>query len=1492
MSRRLSKTQLFTKRYWVRSPQHYQLDSLDYLANPEEPGTLLTSPRNAHLAETSELVGEACCVLLGEPGTGKSYELEVLHNESGQLDPESNLTLHVDLRGSTDFAEIRGRIVNPMVFKRWWRGSQVLHLCLDSLDECALRVSTLSTLLSQFIKKYFSSVLLSPDEYENLTQPAAPSVTSSRPFTEQGAVPAATWEATAAVDSFTLRLLEGISEQGNEYIHVDLTRLSEKDRTKLPPALLKHLEDRRLLPRLRLTLTCRTSDWESGFSHLRGELAKLWEDDFKTFTLTPLRRTDVEEAANRSDLDAERFLEAVEKGAVALAVKPQRLKMLLQLFSADGTLPDDLVELYRRACLHSCSDASNEPNRRWRLDAEERLAIAARIAAVNVLSLRGQIFVHADSELRIRSSGEIGVADFTGFYEPVRGNKVEVKEASVREVLSTGLFRSAGESGYLTLEHQSIAEFLAAHYLSTRSLKPKQRLDVVLHPDDQDGWVTPQLRETALWLARMDADVLELLLERDPSLLLQTDLELSEYQRERVVEKLLLLIEAERLSPASVWEQHRYERLNHPGIADQLRPFITDTKKSDNTRWAAMEMVRASIPQALKNELLAVALDSDQDHHLRTVATLILSDIADTEIRHALRPLALNQLPNDDRDELRGVALRAVWPEAMSLDELLGTLSLPQDFGLWGSYKSFVDSDDLWQAIKPSQMPQMLSFLLTTELWNWLVRAGFFHKGLEKLFARALDHLDDQAVLDPLAKLVWRELNTYHHDLVTGEKSRFAERLQQDEIVRRMLLIQLVERTIPENETAAVFGFRIQASRVLWRVEDFDWFLSKWLSSPEGIIKTRWLDLLEMVFDVRDEAQKNALLTRSSSEPLLATLIDNAERFLRTFERLEEERKAEELGDRDRAPRPEEVVRKRLTRAEEDSRWWEVLERDLTLVPGSTYYHDELEPDISKLPGWQTADEELRVRIVGVAKAFVELDDFGNEAWIGDGQMNFATIAGYKALRIILKREPEHLDKVSSTVWNRWAPIVVTYPNIGNFTSEDYSLDHKLLELAYARVPGRCLEIIGKDIDHDLVKHKGTFILSRLKTVWDEQICVLLLDKVKHSWQQGRAVEGMLRELIEQGYEPARALAEQWLTLDEAASDDQKLRAVVAATALLDHAEDASWEKVYPFLMSYSELGKEVALHSSDGDITHRGSVQSRLGESQAADLYLWLDEQFPPAQDNDYPSGIAHFVTPRDSVARWRDAVLPDIKERGTRAAVQALEKVLYERPDYPWLNWTIRKAREIARRNTWKPLSPDQIIELAARPDARLIRGPEQLLELLVESLQRLDAALQGETPTAPLLWDKLTKTKYRPKDEESLSDLLRWHLELDLRGRGLNLTREPVIRRGEGANRGERLDVLVDLENVPNTGVIIEVKGCWNKDLWTAMEKQLTGRYLEDNPGRYGLYVVGWFLCDQWDARRKQTPKLSPDEARVKLEAQVLQLKLPELRVKAYVLNASLR
>lgn len=143
---------------------------------------------------------------------------------------------------------------------------------------------------------------------------------------------------------------------------------------------------------------------------------------------------------------------------------------------------------------------------------------------------------------------------------------------------------------------------------------------------------------------------------------------------------------------------------------------------------------------------------------------------------------------------------------------------------------------------------------------------------------------------------------------------------------------------------------------------------------------------------------------------------------------------------------------------------------------------------------------------------------------------------------------------------------------------------------------------------------------------------------------------------------------------------------------------------------------------------------------------------------------------------------------------------------------------------------------------------------------------------------------------------------HLDEDLKQKGVIVNREVEIRRGERTGKGERTDIHVAAisrgssgEEYDRVSVIIEAKGCWNKDLNLAMKTQLVDRYLKDNRCQHGLYLVGWFNCDQWDDndyRKQQTPKLSIEEARKQFEAQAAELSQSDVQVKAFVMNTALR
>lgn len=205
---------------------------------------------------------------------------------------------------------------------------------------------------------------------------------------------------------------------------------------------------------------------------------------------------------------------------------------------------------------------------------------------------------------------------------------------------------------------------------------------------------------------------------------------------------------------------------------------------------------------------------------------------------------------------------------------------------------------------------------------------------------------------------------------------------------------------------------------------------------------------------------------------------------------------------------------------------------------------------------------------------------------------------------------------------------------------------------------------------------------------------------------------------------------------------------------------------------------------------------------------------------------------------------------------------------------------------------------MKLAADHELRLVLNGDHLLNILIESFERFQVMLQGETPEAQFLWDNVSKSGAKPKDENMFSDYVKVFLDKDLKQKGIILNREVRI------HRGQRTDIHVDAVTQTAPGqpydpitVIIECKGCWNPGLYDAMKDQLLGMYLKDSHCQHGLYLVGWFNCANWsaqDGRKGQATKLCPDidVTRQKLAISATDLSNDPIRIKSVVLDTSLR
>src|SRR5882724_5029229 len=140
------RKQLPWQRYWHPRgvlPQH---DYDGYLADPK--GISLIQP---NVLPFDEMRSHRCLILLGEPGMGKTTTMK--HEaEAESINNPDNLHLFVNLgQFTTDLGLIQGLFENQ-VYLKWLRSDRHLHLYVDALDECLLRIETIATLLSERFK--------------------------------------------------------------------------------------------------------------------------------------------------------------------------------------------------------------------------------------------------------------------------------------------------------------------------------------------------------------------------------------------------------------------------------------------------------------------------------------------------------------------------------------------------------------------------------------------------------------------------------------------------------------------------------------------------------------------------------------------------------------------------------------------------------------------------------------------------------------------------------------------------------------------------------------------------------------------------------------------------------------------------------------------------------------------------------------------------------------------------------------------------------------------------------------------------------------------------------------------------------------------------------------------------------------------------------------------------------------------------------------------
>ncbi len=721
---------------------------------------------------------------------------------------------------------------------------------------------------------------------------------------------------------------------------------------------------------------------------------------------------------------------------------------------------------------------------------------------------------------------------------------------------------------------------------------------------------------------------------------------------------------------------------------------------------------------------------------------------------------------------------------------------------------------------------------------------------------------------------------------------------------------------------------------------DLPWVIERWLAAPEGSpIRETWGEIAQHLFDHTNSthveylyAQRHEVTIETAFGAWFRPMpVDGpAARQYHDHQREAERRRTE---------REAALVRRAVTPVPSEARVGEILdhhEREgarhrwpawpavaWELGRSQTEQHSGWGPgDLRETLLWGTLSPGTRDRIRAVAKEFLE-----RARWRGRApsrSVRFDPVGGpaYHAFRLL-----DGDASLAPAVWRQWIPVLC---GISLYTNdEDESAAHQaLLRRAQAVAPRVFARTLGRLLDSAVDSERNE---QRVELPVDAMRAALGRPRAPHNPQAwngviqepgeardlavtellarceamdtpGSILDDLLGPLLAHDVPRARILARALLARLPVRGP-RRGRSLAAAAALLTHAPDAGWSDVWPVMLRSDKFAHELVRRLLAYREDPIPDIRERLGEDQVAELYIWVAGTFPPHED---PWHV-HVFSPgwRDNVIHWRDGLLSTLEGWGTSASLDALAKVARAFPERPYISQPLLRARAVLQSARWNAPPISDIFALAEQRTSRLVRGGEQLLTAVVESLERYGAQMQGELPAAPTLWDRLSPTEFRPKDEGHLADDVVRHLRRDLAATGVVVGCELVIDRGvRGVSAGRRTDITVtampsaygaDRHALGPVSLVIEVKGSWHPNVRRAMRSQLVDGYLAEGLDyRYGVYFVGWYTCDAWrdGPDRNRSARLGAlDDLRSELTQQASELSDAGRTVRVVVVDAHL-
>ena len=1238
--------------------------------------------------------------------------------------------------------------------------------------------------------------------------------------------------------------------------------------------------------RLRLLITCRKTIWPTSLS---SKLEQLFStDEILHIELTPLRKIDISIALKQEGIPIDPFFSQIEDMNVSFfATNPTTLDFLINKYKSDGKISGNKYEIFLDGCQQLCTELNETYGKKgFELNIQERMIIAGKISFLYIFSdKKGIVENNAQKNDNYLSFADIGKTENEEVFK-----NLHLSNSIIKEVLNTSLFTRRNDEYSFTTK--SYAEFLAAWYIFENNIPIKQLKGLFSHPFNSK--LIPQLHEVAAWISCKNEDFFDFCLEKEPIILLNSDLVFfNTEQKKRLLSALITQFDKTKYIPSDLLFDRKIKNLAYPNIEKDISETLMDKSKDQRLRLFIIQLIKYCQLVVLEDRLHDIAFDQD-DHYLRVRAADAISEISSSiESKEKLLDLI-----NDDDfdDDFRGIALFANWKTNLTSNNFFELLTPPKQDNYYGQYKGFLHHFES-QIFNNNNISDQ--FIL--EGYNWIFHNHILRKQsaihleiIEEFMFESWNRLSNKDILDKLSKIILIKLERYgylfeNYQIISNPKHKdFIRNYEVSKSKRRNLLFQML-LNIKNTRNANIL---IYTSPTLILKQDFTWYLSLLEEKNEKFdIPDEIIHVLIFHTWMRDNLDQTFTLLKTSINDSNFRKFFPLRQIIKLFFK---DKIKNNITIKHNSHQLNLIKQIKLSENHNPNTWTTIDEHIISDNQSIVISNQKKEYDLTQYNNWNLLQQEEKVDLIEAAEKYFSSINF--EKYHYDSAFLF------RLFYLLYIKKKIAINTLSTKELKNWIKVIIKVPfRYYLIEQNDININNLFSDLS-----DESNSFINEYIQNH-IKPNSSFlddnILHNLRFIWNKSNEITLTNCIIDLETNHNILPQLLYTLFQNNEDSAEQYCQNELKVINPNDLKNLQRKIIFARIYLFNQINGAWKVVWPIINKFPEFGRALFLSISTSIKWGNNNIFDELPSKELSNLFCWLMDNFPQNED---PKIIGvHAITPREDLSTFRDWIPKHFSEITDGASLEELKSLNKRFPDNIAINYYFHNADEIFRKNTWQPPTIDQLLDMLSS-SKRYIQNPEQLVELILDSLEKLQTEVKGDTSPVNFLWNewkdnKSKEIRYSPKEENRLSDYVKIYLQKEIISHGIIVNREVEVKPKTGDAPGQNIDIQVNAINLEEQNeenkiisVTIEVKGCWNNEIKTSMENQLLKRYLTDNNTDHGIYLIGWYKSNRWDTedyRNKKCLNATLERTRKKFDNQAKSLSTSDKHLYSFVLDLSL-